>query len=58
MSGVTDPDEHIERVWNSMREEERKERDAHIAEDLEQADRISRTLSESPDSESDGRSPA
>jgi hypothetical protein len=53
VSGVTDPDEHIERVWNSMREEERKERDARIAEDLEQADRISRSLTADPDSDDD-----
>jgi hypothetical protein len=46
VSDVTDPDDKVERVWNAMREAERKERDARIAEDLDQADRISRTLSE------------
>ena len=41
--GVTESDS-ANQTWDAMRDEERRERDEHIAEDIEQTDRISKTL--------------
>jgi hypothetical protein len=40
---VTESDS-AKRTWDAMRDEERRERDEHVAEDIEQTERISKSL--------------
>jgi hypothetical protein len=48
---VTEPEDKIKKSWDAMREEERAERDNKIKQDIEQADRLSRTLAPEPEPE-------